>query len=225
MKKWMLAAAVAAGLAGTAAFAQPPVTLPPGVSPPPGGGRPGVLPLPTPDGGGGGGPGLGTPGTGTPGVGTPTPMTPVAPGLPGGSVYPGPAFNGDPGGMGGPGGPAAGPASMYGGPGSYSTAGGYGPLGYHFPGTGQYWSRRFFGGPILSSSQNLTRMPTLPVYMAAPWYLYWPYDGHFQTIAPMAQGLYYPPPANTGNAFMTGRHPGYMPNNPQPQFPMGNMRQ
>jgi hypothetical protein len=215
MKKWILAAALAAaGLAGGRALAQPPITLPPGATPP--GSAPGVLPLPTPDAGS-----VNVP-PAAPGVGLPTPLPP---GAPGGSAFPGPTM----GGMGGPAGPAGpggyGPQGMYGGPGAYNTTGAPGPLGYHMPGTGQYWSRRFFGGPILSSSQNLTRMPTLPVYMAAPWYLYWPYDGHFQTIAPMAHGLYYPPPGNTSNAFMPTRYPGYMPNNPNPQFPMGSMRQ
>ncbi len=34
---------------------------------------------------------------------------------------------------------------------------------------------------------------TLPVYQAAPWYNYWPYDAHFLTPAPMT-GAYYAPP-------------------------------
>jgi hypothetical protein len=33
----------------------------------------------------------------------------------------------------------------------------------------------------------------LPVFQAAPWYLYWPYDAHFLTPAPM-QGAFYAPP-------------------------------
>jgi hypothetical protein len=64
-------------------------------------------------------------------------------------------------------------------------------------------------------------MPTLPVYMAAPWYLYWPYDGHFQTVAPMASGAFYPPPAYTGNPFMPGRFVGYVPGAGVPTFSMG----
>lgn len=35
--------------------------------------------------------------------------------------------------------------------------------------------------------------PILPVYQAAPWYLYFPYDAHFQTPAPVF-GMQYPPP-------------------------------
>lgn len=46
---------------------------------------------------------------------------------------------------------------------------------------------------------------TLPVYLAAPWYLYWPYDAHFLTPAP-AFGAYYAPP-------MMGNYPV------QPYFP------
>ena len=41
--------------------------------------------------------------------------------------------------------------------------------------------------------------------MAAPWYLYWPYDAHFMTPAPL-QGAYYAPP-------MMGNYPA------QPYFP------
>jgi hypothetical protein len=37
----------------------------------------------------------------------------------------------------------------------------------------------------------------LPVFQAAPWYMYWPYDGHFQTPAPI-HGAFYGPPM-TGN--------------------------
>ncbi|MFO0804128.1 MAG: hypothetical protein U0791_13520 [Gemmataceae bacterium] len=35
--------------------------------------------------------------------------------------------------------------------------------------------------------------PALPVYQAAPWYLYWPYDAHFQTPAPVHAPFYAPP--------------------------------
>ena len=75
-----------------------------------------------------------------------------------------------------------------------------------------------FGG------SHVSQMPTLPVYMAAPWYLYWPYDGHFQTIAPMAHGLYYPPPLYTGNPYLPGAYPGYVPGNPVPGYPMAPMK-
>ncbi len=98
-----------------------------------------------------------------------------------------------------------------GGGGGYGDNGGYG----HF-GAKPIWTRGYFGG----SPSRITKMPTLPVYMAAPWYLYWPYDGHFQTVAPMAHGLYYPPPTYTGNPYMPGTYPGYFPGNPSPSFPV-----
>ena len=167
MKKWMLAAAVAAAwLLGADARAQ----------------APGTLPAPLPGNGGY-----------------------IASGTAGGAS----------------GGYAAG--GYVGGGAGYAAggyAGGGGALDYHMPGTGQYWARGFFGSPRFSSAQNLTRMPTLPVYMAAPWYLYWPYDGHFQTVAPMAHGLYYPPPTYTGNPYLAGVYAGYTANNPIPAYPV-----
>lgn len=64
------------------------------------------------------------------------------------------------------------------------------------------------------------RRAGLPVFQAAPWYLYWPYDGHFQTVAPMAYGAFYPPPAYTGNPYLPGATGGYVPGAPLPQFPV-----
>jgi hypothetical protein len=106
----------------------------------------------------------------------------------------------------------------------YGPPGGAAGYGYnagnaHFPGTGKFWSRSFFGGKF-SSSGNLTRMPTLPVFMAAPWYNYWPYDGHFQTVAPISAGAFYPPPAYTGNPFMPAAPLGYVPGAPVQPYPM-----
>ena len=37
------------------------------------------------------------------------------------------------------------------------------------------------------------RGPQLPVFLAAPWYLYWPYDAHFMTPAPVAAPFFAPP--------------------------------
>lgn len=55
--------------------------------------------------------------------------------------------------------------------------------------------------------------PVLPVFQAAPWYLYWPYDAHFQTAAPlMGTGAYYGPP-------------GYGYGGGMPYFPAGPMNQ
>jgi hypothetical protein len=106
--------------------------------------------------------------------------------------------------------PAPAPAPDYGAP-----VGSGGKHGYHI----------FTKGPIAGLfGGGISSMPTLPVYMAAPWYLYWPYDGHFQTIAPMAHGLYYPPPLYTGNPYLPGAYPGYVPANPMPAFPVAPMK-
>jgi hypothetical protein len=46
----------------------------------------------------------------------------------------------------------------------------------------------------------------LPVFQAAPWYQYWPYDAHFLTPAPVA-GPFYGPPL-TGNFPINPYFPG-----------------
>ena len=46
----------------------------------------------------------------------------------------------------------------------------------------------------------------LPTYQAAPWYLYWPYDAHFLTPAPVS-GPFYGPPL-TGNFPVNPYFPG-----------------
>ncbi|QJW98766.1 hypothetical protein [Frigoriglobus tundricola] len=48
----------------------------------------------------------------------------------------------------------------------------------------------------------------LPVFQAAPWYNYWPYDGHFLTPAPVG-GPFYGPPM-TGNFPVNPYFPGPM---------------
>lgn len=50
----------------------------------------------------------------------------------------------------------------------------------------------------------------LPTFQAAPWYLYWPYDGHFLTPAPVNAPFYAPP------------GPGNFPVNPYFPAPAGN---
>jgi hypothetical protein len=101
---------------------------------------------------------------------------------------------------------------------------GYAPpsSGGHKHAYSPFWTHSALGGVFGGGS--IAKMPTLPVYMAAPWYLYWPYDGHFQTIAPMAQGMYYPPPMFTGNPYMPGQYPQYMSGNPHPSFPMAPVK-
>ncbi len=39
------------------------------------------------------------------------------------------------------------------------------------------------------------RRTPVPAFQAAPWYLYWPYNAHFQTPAPLT-GAYYGPPGS-----------------------------
>ena len=59
-----------------------------------------------------------------------------------------------------------------------------------------------FGGvgqrPIFKS---LFHQQPLPAFQAAPWYLYWPYNAHFQTPAPMASAPYYAPPGVGGATY------------------------
>lgn len=53
---------------------------------------------------------------------------------------------------------------------------------------------------------GLGHKPKLPVYQAAPWYNYWPYDAHFLTPAPIS-GPFYGPPL-TGNFPVNPYFPG-----------------
>jgi len=45
----------------------------------------------------------------------------------------------------------------------------------------------------------LFRQTPVPAFQAAPWYLYWGYNQHFMTPAPM-MGAYYGPPMGGGMA-------------------------
>jgi len=89
------------------------------------------------------------------------------------------------------------------------------------PGAHPWTANPIFGHPHFNRSGNLSRQPTLPVYMAAPWYLYWPYDGHFQTVAPMAAGAQWmPPPQSAYGANATlPTYPGYVPYVPNQTYP------
>ena len=51
------------------------------------------------------------------------------------------------------------------------------------------------GGPL----EWLFAKKPVPAFQAAPWYLYWPYQGHFMTPAPLG-GAYYGAPAGGGVA-------------------------
>src|SRR5262245_59798333 len=58
-----------------------------------------------------------------------------------------------------------------------------------------------------------------PTFQAAPWYLYWPYDAHFLTPAPVTGAFYGPPmPGNFPvNPYFPG--PAYGPFGPIPGAP------
>jgi len=70
------------------------------------------------------------------------------------------------------------------------------------PGGAQAQAPNPFGAvgqrPIFKS---LFHPQPLPAFQAAPWYLYWPYNAHFQTAAPMATAPYYAPPGVPGAAY------------------------
>jgi len=61
-------------------------------------------------------------------------------------------------------------------------------------------------------SQPQLHRQKLPVFQAAPWYNYWPYDGHFLTPAPISGPFYGPP--------LTGNFP-VNPYFPGPAIPVG----
>jgi hypothetical protein len=64
-----------------------------------------------------------------------------------------------------------------------------------------------FNGQHRFSLQFLHKQkPQLPVFQAAPWYNYWPYDAHFLTPAPV-NGPFYGPPM-TGNFPVNPYFPG-----------------
>lgn len=61
-----------------------------------------------------------------------------------------------------------------------------------------------------------------PTFQAAPWYLYWPYDGHFLTPAPVTGAFYGPPVAGNFpvNPYFPGPAYGYygpIPGGPAPR--------
>lgn len=49
------------------------------------------------------------------------------------------------------------------------------------------------GGANYGPRLPFFRKTPVPAFQAAPWYLYWPYNQHFMTPAPL-QGAYYGPP-------------------------------
>jgi hypothetical protein len=85
-------------------------------------------------------------------------------------------------------------------------AGGIGCTG---PGCGANGPRTLFGG---FNGFGLQKQK-LPVFQAAPWYQYWPYDGHFLMPAPVTGPFYGPP--------LTGNFP-VNPYFPGPAIPVGS---
>jgi len=59
-------------------------------------------------------------------------------------------------------------------------------------------------------------------FQAAPWYLYWPYDAHFQLPAPVAGG-YSPPPSMGGYPSLPffPYSSAYVPGSPLNYYPYG----
>lgn len=67
------------------------------------------------------------------------------------------------------------------------------------------------GAPGAGLFSYLFEKRPVPAFQAAPWYLYWPYNAHFMTPAPLG-GAYYGPPA--GGAMVNPYFPaaaGYYP--------------
>ncbi|MFM8272912.1 MAG: hypothetical protein ACKODX_11340 [Gemmata sp.] len=82
-------------------------------------------------------------------------------------------------------------------------------FGSHFGGLPAPQRETLFNGS--AAGHNLfAPKPKLPVFQAAPWYQYWPYDGHFMTPAPVT-GAFYAPPI-TGNFPVNPYFPGAQPN-------------
>lgn len=54
-----------------------------------------------------------------------------------------------------------------------------------------------FGNGCQNGSCNRRPGGGMPAFQAAPWYLYWPYNQHFMTPAPL-MGAYYAPPSAGG---------------------------
>lgn len=67
-------------------------------------------------------------------------------------------------------------------------------------------SRGGLGAPPAPSTLFGGSHKKLPAFQAAPWYNYWPYDGHFLTPAPVGGAFYGPP--QTGNFPVNPYFPG-----------------
>ncbi len=75
--------------------------------------------------------------------------------------------------------------------------------GCNSPYCGNKPSKPMYGGVAASAG--------MPTFQAAPWYLYWPYDAHFQMPAPLT-GAFYGPPIGGNfpvNPYFAPAYPGY----------------
>ncbi|HJZ56228.1 MAG TPA: hypothetical protein VKE74_14775 [Gemmataceae bacterium] len=76
--------------------------------------------------------------------------------------------------------------------------------------------------PTLGAFLFGSRRQPLPTFQAAPWYLYWPYDAHFLTPAPVTGPFYGPAgPGNFVNPYFPA--PAYAPYGPIPGGPPPGM--
>jgi len=73
----------------------------------------------------------------------------------------------------------------------------------------------FCTGPNCGPRTGLFRKYPMPALQAAPWYLYWPYNAHFQSAAPLG-GQFYAPPY-TGGGLVNPYFP--TPNQAGPYIP------
>lgn len=123
---------------------------------------------------------------------------------------------------------------------------GYAPMGYASgpgcvgPGCGGGFGKKGWGkerspaAPTTLFGDFTFHRQKLPVFQAAPWYNYWPYDAHFLMPAPISGPFYGPPmtgnfPVNPyfpGPAGAVGFGPGYgfgqgIPGGPPPVPALG----
>ena len=52
-----------------------------------------------------------------------------------------------------------------------------------------------FNGANAGTGGGIFKKQPLPAFQAAPWYLYFPYNAHFQTPSPMYNAPWYGPPS------------------------------
>lgn len=81
----------------------------------------------------------------------------------------------------------------------------------------------FCQGRSAGGGFGLFNRQPVPAFQAAPWYLYWPYDAHFMTPAPLQGAFAAPPYGGHGLVnpyFPAGGHAGYGPAPVAPAAPV-----